>query len=319
MCNWTERAVRFDHPELEREVGRLHGLGEEPRTWWQNYRFEERAAAGRRRRYEAAFGDDVTAEELQGLHADYIYNHVNLPVASRIEPHPFQDGNDDAHLAPPDGGEVLVRVEDLSGWCDSLFPSGDYDALAKAWADRDAAFESFLGRINAQRGPWPMFAALAGDLDGTVKDWRGRWSSLLPALLGLGHLDLEHPGGKRVLALMCYRVQRVLDAPGAAPAAHRFAAPTTLDHKLNACFMPSPFPQPGKGVSYGRAVNLDGGGTLVCEMIHRHIRYQLDDVRDVQVIQVPMDRMAVAEARTLHLERLRAAAAAPAFGTAAEP
>lgn len=293
--------MRFAAPALTSLADLLFGSADaHQRAKGENFRWEERVSDRRRGAYEATVGDSST-EDIDGDHARYVGNRVNL-VGSREEPACFSADNDLALTPCPDASHPLVRVEDLKDWSRQLFPGTAQD-LKRGFEERSASFRTFFDAFNGKRDRRPMFAAFARDLD-RFGDWRSQWHTALPRLLGLSHLTAT-PEEPRVIALFEYTTNDVLAEPGAVRAEHRFAAPTVIDHKLNPYFFPSPSPRPGAAISYGRAVNLAAEGTLVCEIIHRHFRYQLKHLKAVAVLSAPAAEPDVAAVRTAHLGSIR--------------
>lgn len=298
--------MQFQHPPLEQAIGAQTGVNA---PWRDNFRLESRIDEPRRIGFEAAMPASLPATELEKAHNDYVANHVNLANRRRL-PKPFQPGNDLARLASPDPAEILVRVEDLS-WVLPDFP-GNAEQMVASFKAGEPVFKRFFKTYDRKRGPWPMFAALTGDLEITHPHWEKEWWNVLPQILGLGHLDAS-PAAPRPLALMRYTVKRVLDGCSRAPG-NIFTAPTVIDQKLNKFFMPSPFPQPGSGVSYGHAVNLAASGTLACELIHRHVSYELSDVKDMTVLDGPVANGDISVCRRAHLAALRRQPGCDQFG-----
>ena len=310
--------MRFSHASLEKAVAGWHGQTTiEPLAWWQNYRFEQRVSGTRQQHFESSLPKIIDSADVLGAHASYIATYVNL-ATRRTEPLPFLPGNDAARIALPHSTEKLVRVEDLSDWWDNFSVGAPQHVLEEEYRTGTDRFKTFFDTMNSQRTPRPMFAAFEGDLTEAMPDWLAEWYRVLPRILGLGHLEAS-PAKPRAIALMRYTVQRVLDQPGSIPAQNRFAAPTTIDHKLNSWFMPSPFPSAEKKTAYGCAVNLDGEETLACEIIHRHIDYRLDDIEDITVLAGPVAAMDPVEARSRHLERVRRERGCDGFGRDAQP
>jgi hypothetical protein len=277
----------------------------EERANGENMRWEGRISGSRTDHFEKAVGSPDPGD-FGMSHADYVGNYVNI---RKGEPVCFAANNDLALVPELDPTERLVRVEDMTGWTDIVF-GGDEAAdmkdprgLKAAFDAKSPQFKSFLQNWNDVADFRPMFAAVAEELD-AMGDWRASWSSKLPELLGLGHLraSAAHP---RALALMEYPAARVLDQSGDVPSEHRFAAPTVIDHHLNGFFCPSPAPAKGAAICYGRAVNLAAQGTLVCEVIHRHISYKLEDVKAIVVLTGSGPWATVSDMRATHLTALR--------------
>jgi hypothetical protein len=293
--------VKFTHPNLEQAIDGQTG-GNAP--WRENYRLEERVDAAAQAFYETQVKPDVDAAGLEEAHSAYVTNHVNVRSLRQL-PRPFQPGNDLARLKP-NGSEYLARIEDL-GWVMPGLPGdgwADAADLVRSYKAKEQRCEDFFAYYNKQRQAWPMFAAFVADLDNLNRDWRDRWWEILPRVLGLGHLHAS-PAKPRPLALMIYPAARVLNASGPGRPENRFAAPTVIDHRLNVCFMPSPFPNAANPVCFGRAVNLAAEGTLVCEIIHRYIPYQFDDVKDMHVVTAAVAAAPISECRQAHAGALR--------------
>ena len=283
----------------------------------ENIRWESRIAAVRIAHYEGEIGSP-DPEDFAAGHGDYVANHINLRRGTG-EPACFAAANAPALVPTLAPTERLVRVEDMTGWAERIFGRDDPadlkdpERLKAAFESGSAQFTAFLKSWNEAADLRPMFAAVVGDLDDLQPDWRASWWTALPELLGLGHLGAtkSHP---RALALMEYPASRVLDEAGTVDPAHRFAAPTVIDHHLNAYFCPSPEPVKGAAISYGRAVNLNARGTLVCEMIHRHISYQPGDVKAIVVLTETRPWATVPDMRAAHLTALRSQPGWAGFG-----
>lgn len=283
-------------------------LGDEGCAWGENFAWEERVSEPRRHGYEQRMGM-LPAADVDSVHAKrWVSNEVNVKDPGK-EPSPFRPGNDSALVPVPDEKVILVRVEDLTGWArDRKVAPGE---LKAAFPD-GTAFAQVFDHMEQGRDRRPIFAAFEHDL-ARFGDWRTRWHEKLPEILGLAHLQ-GSPNAPRVVALVEYPVSRVLMAPGPVPRESRFAAPTVLDHRLNSYFFPSPSPRRGPSISYGRAVNLRGAGTLVCEIIHRHIPFDIRDVKAVEIIDFELRGAAVGALRERHLAAIRALPECANFG-----
>lgn len=289
----------------------------------ENLHWECRIADVRRDGYERAMRP-ADADSFNQMHTRFVQNHVNLK-SGPDEPACFHANNQPALVPVLDEGERLVRIEDLTGWVELIHGrppnAGPSPTAIKAAFDarsadpaKAAEIRELVTTFNAMADARPRFAAVAGDLD-CMGNWRESWWTVLPEWLGLGHLAAaaEHP---RAVALIEYRADRVIghQANGIAPDL-RFAAPTVIDHTLNPYFCPSPTPVKGAPISYGRAVNLAARGTLVCELIHRHFPYEVDDIKDVVVLTGAVPCATVGDMRRAHLGALRKQPGWAGFGT----
>lgn len=305
--------MRFDAGrELESVVDGLLSSGDPEMTAkGQNFRWEERIATARHADYQRELATTSFAD-LDDDHARFVANTVNVN-GPRQEPVTFTRENAAAITPKPDGRLTLVRVEDLKDWAKRLFTGDAYD-LKRAFDGKDPKFEIFFKQFNQARDRRPVFAAFEGDLH-RFSGWPGDWTSLMPDLLGLAHLTASD-SDPRPVALLEYKVERVLveaEYGLRIPDDQRFAAPTIFDHRLNPYFFPSPLPNRGTGINYGRAVNLAGKGTLVCEIVHRHIHYTLADVKEVAVLTRDLT-CDVAAIRSAHLASLRKQTGCAGFG-----
>ncbi|MBP2226907.1 hypothetical protein J2847_000174 [Azospirillum agricola] len=312
--------MRFARAGMDNVVDTMRRGDDETVAKGENYRWEERVSAERLISFQKGSDGVESPEDLDRHHGSYLTNAVNV-FSKRDEPASFTASNVNALLPPLDETGILVRVEDLT-WCASKLLALPNDKRAERWPKEiaslkasfdagtsafDLFFRNYLSNLIERR---PMFAALKEELD-KRPGWREDWTTVLPDLLGLAHLTAT-PENPRLVALMSYPVKRVLDAPGRVAKEHRFAAPTVLDHRPNGWFLPSPLPSPENPIHYGRAVHLRSQGTMMCEIIHRSITYELGDVQDVAVLTTPITPP-LATVRKDHLEPLRRLSGCAAF------
>lgn len=275
----------------------------EDRICAENVILEDRMSDKRRAGFESIAG---SKRRYKAGQAKYITDKIYINSDPPEIPATFHQDNDLALLPAPALDKILVRVEQLD-WpiTENLTNRTVFLHNEAAWRNGDATatyfIQKFFDRWNRARDHRPVFAAFHDDVRGAVE--ADDWAEQLRARLGLGHLNTSR--GPALVALMSYPVREVLN--GADARKPWFAAPTVLDLASSPYFHPSPATTPGHVPSCGRAVELEEGGGLVCEVLHRRIPYRPEHMKRVVQLSKPLTLRLLKKLREQHIERLLSA------------
>lgn len=294
--------------DLLRRSGKAH-----ERAWGDNLEIEERLAEGRVRAYEA-FVAETGRDSLPAAHA--IWSREQLQKTWHDPAEPFRPGNSLATFDPGNRERQIIRLENLSVWCDKgagrIRPYSDVE-VERAFKEKDsgkpadiamAYLETFFAYWNTRRDGRPAFAAFAEDLDTELagNDSIERLWRPLGVPMGRGQTQPRQV----LLGLMELTVGEILDALPASERPAAFAAPTVLDtDRFKEYFFPSPRPRDGEPISCGWALHLDASAQgMVHEMIHRPIPYKVEHLKRLLWV-TPTALPDLPVLRAAHLGRLQ--------------
>ena len=284
-----------------------------------NCRFDERAGAGRWRRFEDLLSALVVDHgavgwrdwtEADRLHLD---RYCNVPRPS--VPDAFLDINQAAWLGGLSDNQTLVRIEALNR---PLHNSGlDLDRLKNLLqradhgdGDANRAVRSFFDAWNQRRDARPAFAAFYDEVQQESDD--DDWPHALRDRLGLGHYG-RAGGAPLPVALMRYPLADICSAQARQRLSTACALPTVLDGGMHQFFFPVPREHP-----YGATLHLqpDRADTLTAEIVHCRIDYRREHLYRVGTITRPhgLDDGRLREARDLHLLALQVESGRGDFG-----
>jgi hypothetical protein len=288
-----------------------------------NFIFEERVSADRHRDYEDSYSpNQPDLRSWRVSHTQYVKDKIQV----HRTPDTFTRLNQDALLLGLAEEQYILRIERLDAALGGMgYNLADFAKHLDKWRntnDREEKEDAFAflddfckhWNDNVRRDKRPAFAAFYDELEEDIGD--SGWPDRLRNRLGLSHYDVPSVTSVIPVALMRYRVSKVLQGLEQEEKDRAFSVPTVLDSELNAHFFPSP-----GNTEYGHTLDLEPDPDcerLVSEILHRRIDYHPDDIYKLGNITTPIPPYYTGDAfamlRNGHLFCLRYESGIDAFG-----